>query len=157
MFRDFFSDTGSETFSGTNFFRYYQKSEKFPVQSYKISYNHHLIIMTLPVKEVLIEDGVVVGKSLSQPRQPGCRDLFQGRLCQNHIKIQDLYFNIKQRNFMRKHSMKFIMAHLRAVFVIFYELIVATLSNFFTIYFCKTSLMFIQDQVDFIYCQILMM
>ena len=58
---------------------------------------------------------------------------------------------------MRKHSMKFIMAHLRAVFVIFYELIVATLSNFFTIYFCKTSLMFIQDQVDFIYCQLLMM
>ena len=51
--------------------------------------------MTLPVKEVLIEDGVVVGKSLSQPRQPGCRDLFQGRLCQNHIEIQDLCFNIK--------------------------------------------------------------
>lgn len=34
----------------------------------------------MPVEEVLIEDGVVVGEGLGEPRQPGGGDLLQGGL-----------------------------------------------------------------------------
>ena len=46
----------------------------------------------MSVKEVLIQDRVIVGESLRQPAQAGGRDLLEGRLVRLKPDLSNMYF-----------------------------------------------------------------